>query len=43
LVAAVADPASGNGLNPEALVAAKSLIAKIGSVEVAQVALKKLG
>jgi hypothetical protein len=44
--AASAHPASGNGLNFEALIAAKALIAKVGSVEVAQealAALKKLG
>jgi transposase len=43
---AVSHPASGNGLNVEALVAAKALIAKVGSVETAEEAikvLKKLG
>jgi arginine repressor len=43
---AAAHPASGNGLNLEALIAAKALIAKVGSVEAAQEALavlKKLG
>ena len=46
VAAAVAHPASGNGLNLDALIAAKALIAKVGSVEVAQealAALKKLG
>jgi transposase len=45
-VAAASHPSSGNGLNLEALIAAKALIAKVGSVEVAQealAALKKLG
>jgi arginine repressor len=44
--AAVAHPASGNGLNLDALIAAKALIAKVGSVETAEEALrvlKKLG
>jgi arginine repressor len=44
--AAASHPSSGNGLNLEALIAAKALIAKVGSVEVAQealAALKKLG
>ena len=44
--AAVAHPASGNGLNVEALIAAKALIAKVGGVEAAEEAikvLKKLG
>jgi transposase len=40
--AAVAHPASGNGLNIEALIAAKALIAKVGSVETAEEALKVL-
>jgi arginine repressor len=45
-VAATAHPASGNGLNLEALIAAKALIQKVGGIEVAQgalAALKKLG
>ena len=45
-VAAASHPANGNGLNLDALIAAKALIAKVGSVEVAQealAALKKLG
>jgi arginine repressor len=37
-----AAPVSGNGLNVEALIAAKALIAKVGSVEVAEEALKVL-
>jgi arginine repressor len=44
--AAVAAPASGNGLNLDALIAAKALIQKVGSVEAAEEALramKKLG
>ena len=44
--AAVAHPATGNGLNVEALIAAKALIAKVGGVEAAEEAikvLKKLG
>ena len=44
--AAVSHPASGNGLNVEALIAAKALIAKVGGVEAAEEAikvLKKLG
>jgi len=44
--AVVANRPIGNGLNLEALIAAKALIAKVGSVEVAQealLALKKLG
>jgi len=43
---AVAHSSIGHGLNLEALIAAKALIAKVGSVEVAQealAALKKLG
>ena len=43
---AAAHSASGNGLNLEALIAAKALIAKVGGIEVAQealAALKKLG
>ena len=46
VAAAVAHPATGNGLNVDALIAAKALIAKVGSVEVAEEALrmlKKLG
>ena len=44
--AAAAHPATGNGLNVEALIAAKALISKVGSVETAEEALrvlKKLG
>jgi arginine repressor len=44
--AAIAAPASGNGLNLDALIAAKALIQKVGSVEAAEEALramKKLG
>jgi arginine repressor len=44
--AAAAHPAVGNGLNLDALIAAKALIAKVGSVETAEEALrvlKKLG
>jgi arginine repressor len=44
--AAAAHPAAGNGLNVEALIAAKALIAKVGGVEAAEEAikvLKKLG
>jgi arginine repressor len=37
-----AAPAAGNGLNVEALIAAKALIAKVGSVERAEGALKVL-
>jgi hypothetical protein len=37
-----ATPALGNGLNVEALIAAKALIAKVGSVGVAEEALKVL-
>jgi arginine repressor len=40
--AAVAHPAPGNGLNLEALIAAKALIAKVGSVETAEEALRVL-
>jgi arginine repressor len=43
---AASHPASGNGLNLDALIAAKALIAKVGGVQVAQealAALKKLG
>jgi hypothetical protein len=46
VAAAVANLAGGNGLNLEALIAAKALIAKVGGIEVAQealAALKKLG
>ena len=39
---AAAGPAAGNGLNVEALIAAKALIAKVGGVEVAEEALKVL-
>jgi arginine repressor len=45
-VAAAVHPAAGNGLNLDALIAAKALIAKVGSVEAAEEALramKKLG
>ena len=45
-VAAAAQPASGNGLNLDALIAAKALIQKVGGIEMAQEALaamKKLG
>jgi lambda repressor-like predicted transcriptional regulator len=42
VAAAVAHPAAGNGLNVEALIAAKALIAKVGSVETAEEALKVL-
>ncbi len=44
--ASATHPASGNGLNLEALIAAKQLIQKVGGIEVAQealAALKKLG
>ena len=46
VAAAAAHPAAGNGLNVEALIAAKALISKVGSVETAEEALKvmkKLG
>jgi 23S rRNA pseudoU1915 N3-methylase RlmH len=45
-IAAVAHPTNGNGLDLDALIAAKALIAKVGSIEVAQdalAALKRLG
>ena len=43
---AAAHPASGNGLNLEALIAAKALVNKLGGIDMAQealAALKKLG
>ena len=40
--AAVARPASGNGLNLYALIAAKALINKVGSVEAAEEALRAM-
>jgi hypothetical protein len=43
---AVSHPANGSGLNVQALIDAKALIAKVGSVETAEEAikvLKKLG
>ncbi len=40
--AAAARPDAGNGLNLDALIAAKALIQKVGSVEVAEEALKAL-
>ena len=38
---AVAHPATANGLNLDALIAAKALIAKVGSIEVAEEALRQ--
>ena len=41
-VAAAAHPATTNGLNLDALIAAKALIAKVGSIEVAEEALRAM-